>query len=85
MPRLAQRGLLAFTLRKRWLSTSAPGKESKKMNSYEIIEGTVEELIAEFCEETLRSARDSHEADTAAANFLTGILHQAEPLSRTWH
>jgi hypothetical protein len=55
------------------------------MDSYEVIEGTVEELIAEFCEETLRSARDAREADMAAANFLTGILHQAEPLSRTWH
>jgi hypothetical protein len=33
----------------------------------------------------LKSARDSYEADTAAANFLTGILHQAEPLSKTWH
>jgi hypothetical protein len=55
------------------------------MDSYEVVEGTVEELIAEFCEETLRSARDGKEADMAAANFLTGILHQAEPLSRTWH
>jgi hypothetical protein len=55
------------------------------MNNYELIEGTVEELIADFCEETLRSARNAKEADTAAANFLTGILHQTEPLSKTWH
>jgi hypothetical protein len=55
------------------------------MDSYEIVESTVEELIVEFCEETLRAARDAKEADMAAANFLTGILHQAEPLSKTWH
>ena len=53
--------------------------------SYEIVETTVEELIAEFCEESIRSARDAKEADMAAANFLTGILHNAEPISRTWH
>lgn len=55
------------------------------MNSSEIVEGTVEELIAEFCEDTLRSARNAKEVDMAAANFLTGILHQAEPISKTWH
>jgi hypothetical protein len=55
------------------------------MSTYEMVETTVEELIAEFREETLRSARDAREADMAAANFLTGILHHAEPLSRTWH
>jgi hypothetical protein len=55
------------------------------MESYEIVEGTVEELITEFCEETLRSARNAKEADAAAANFLTGILHQAQPISQTWH
>ncbi|MGH7927780.1 MAG: hypothetical protein ACREQV_08300 [Candidatus Binatia bacterium] len=53
--------------------------------AYEIVETTVEELITEFCEEALKSARDAKEADTAAANFLTGILHNAEPISRTWH
>jgi hypothetical protein len=53
--------------------------------TYEIVEATVEELIAEFCEEALRSARDAREADMAAANFLTGILHNAEPISQTWH
>ena len=55
------------------------------MESYEIVEGTVEELITEFREETLRSARNAKEADAAAANFLTGILHQAQPISKTWH
>ena len=55
------------------------------MNSYEIVEGTLEELIAEFCEETLRSMRDATEADRAAANFVTRILHEAEPLSANWH
>jgi hypothetical protein len=59
--------------------------KEKFMDSYEIVEATVGELIAAFCEETLRSARDPKEADMAAANFLTGILHQAEPLSKIWH
>ena len=55
------------------------------MTTYEMVETTVEELIVEFCEETLRSARDKKDADITAANFLTGILHNAEPISRTWH
>jgi len=55
------------------------------MSTYEIVETTVAELIAEFREETLRSARDAKEADMAAANFLTGILHHAEPISKSWH
>lgn len=59
--------------------------QGENMSSYEIVEGTVEELIAEFCEDTLRSARNAKEVDMAAANFLTGILHQAEPISKTWH
>ena len=33
------------------------------MTTYEMVETTVEELIVEFCEETLRSARDKKEAD----------------------
>lgn len=55
------------------------------MTNYEMVESTVEELIVEFCEETLRSTHDKKEADMVAANFLTGILHNAEPISKTWH
>ena len=55
------------------------------MTNYEMLDTNVEDLIVEFCEETLRSARDKKEADITAANFLTGILHNAEPISRTWH
>ena len=55
------------------------------MTTYEMVETTVEELIVEFCEENFRFARDKKEADMVAANFLTGILHNAEPISRTWH
>jgi hypothetical protein len=55
------------------------------MTSYEMIETTVEDLIAEFCAETQRSARNAREADMAAANFLTGLLHNAEPISKYWH
>ena len=54
------------------------------MNSYEIVKD-VEELIADFCEQTLMSARDAQEVDRAAANFLTRILREAEPLSTSWH
>ena len=53
------------------------------MNTYELVETTVEELIVEFCEETLKSARDKKEADITAANFFTGILHNAEPISKS--
>ena len=38
------------------------------MDGYEL-ENTVEELIAEFCQEAFMAARDSKEANTAAANF----------------
>jgi hypothetical protein len=55
------------------------------MNSYEIVEGTLEELIAEFCKETMRSVHDASEADRVAANFVTRILHEAQPLSEIWH
>ena len=55
------------------------------MTTCAMVETTVEELIVEFCEETLRSARDKKEADITAANFLTGILHNAEPISKIWH
>jgi hypothetical protein len=61
------------------------GERRAAMTSYEMIETTVEDLIAEFCEETQRRARNAKEADTAAANFLTGILHNAEPISKHWH
>jgi hypothetical protein len=55
------------------------------MKTYETVEGTVEELIAEFCEKALTSARNAKEADTAVANFLTGIICQRLPISKTWH
>jgi hypothetical protein len=55
------------------------------MTNYEMVDTNVEDLIVEFCEETFGSARDKKEADMAAANFLTGILHNAEPISKTWH
>ena len=54
------------------------------MERYEI-ESTVEELISQFYEETLRFPRNEKEADAAAANFVTRILHQAQPISKTWH
>jgi hypothetical protein len=55
------------------------------MQSYEMLEDIVEELITEFREETLSSSHNAKEADAAAANFLTGILHRAQPISKTWH
>jgi hypothetical protein len=63
---------------------SAHRIREKKMETYEIVEGTLEELVADFCEKTLRSARNAKEADAAVANFLTGILYQ-QPISKSWH
>jgi hypothetical protein len=64
---------------------AADARRRTAMTTYEKVETTVEELIVEFCEETFISARDKKQADMAAANFLTGILHNAEPISKTWH
>lgn len=46
---------------------------------------TLSKLIAAFTEELLAAARDDKEAGRAAANILTEILHNAEPISKSWH
>ena len=46
---------------------------------------TLSTLIAAFTEELLASARDEEEAGRVAAIILTDFLHNAEPISKSWH
>jgi len=55
------------------------------MKSREAEEITLGELIAALTEEALASVCDEKEAGKVAANILTDVLHDAEPISKCWH
>jgi len=46
---------------------------------------TIGTLIAAFTEEIRASAHDDEEAGRVVANILTEFLHNAEPISKSWH
>ncbi|HXV83658.1 MAG TPA: hypothetical protein VEG60_27695 [Candidatus Binatia bacterium] len=55
------------------------------MKNDETFEISLRDLLAQITDDALRFARNEEEANIAAANIVTDLLRNSEPLSKRWH